>query len=147
MYEFSGVPSRRCAVCPRVGDIEPVSGSVIKYKLSPEELAALDEKYGNRRIEKVSPIAKLTDHESQVKAIKRKEDRRKNYKAYAGLNLDWAEETINKVIDGYNDGAAVPDIAESISREQEEVAFLIMDMARQGIIEPRDSGVYGRDAS
>ncbi|MED0675812.1 helix-turn-helix domain-containing protein [Aneurinibacillus thermoaerophilus] len=72
------------------------------------------------------------------------EQRRNIYIACEDLNFFWDEDQVSEVIAMWNMGIPVEYIASNFGREVDEVAILIFDLCRQGKIEPRPGGVFGR---
>jgi hypothetical protein len=50
---------------------------------------------------------------------------------------------VEQVAQLWRKGLHIADIAEKIKRDIDEVAILIMDLARRDVIEPRKNGVAG----
>ncbi|MBO8136779.1 MAG: hypothetical protein H0Z40_01370 [Desulfotomaculum sp.] len=71
------------------------------------------------------------------------------------LDFSWHEEEINRVVDMWNEGYSISEIVREIrpprsglktKRDAEdEVALLIFHLAREGRIEPRPGGVWGKE--
>ena len=68
--------------------------------------------------------------------------RRNIYIACEDMDFTWDERQVYAVAEMYRKGATVYEIAADpgIDRDPDEVAILIMDLARQGVIEPSDWG-------
>lgn len=66
------------------------------------------------------------------------------YFANDDLNHDWIQSQMQEVIKLWNNGWSAWDIAKVISRHVDEVALLLIDFLRKGIINERPGGVYGR---
>lgn len=75
------------------------------------------------------------------KAYLRKK-RRNIYVACEDMDFTWDERQVYAVAEMYRKGATVYEIASDpgIDRDPDEVAILIMDLARQGVIKPKDFG-------
>ena len=69
------------------------------------------------------------------------------YIALEDLNFAWLEEEIVTVIQMWNEGRPIWDIADALKRPQEEVLVLLIDMSMKGGIRKRTGGVYGDRAS
>lgn len=63
--------------------------------------------------------------------------------ALSDLDFSWFPEEVGKVKQLWNQGLHIADIAEYMKRDQDEVAVLIMHLARKGKIEKRKTGVFG----
>jgi len=59
------------------------------------------------------------------------------------LDLSFTKEETEAVLDFWGEGKHIADIAEYMKRDQDEVAVLIMHLARKGKIEYRKRGVLG----
>jgi hypothetical protein len=70
--------------------------------------------------------------------------RRNIYIALEDLDFIWDESEIPDIERMWNAGFSVWDIANACERDADEVAILIMDRVRQGYIEPRKGGIFGR---
>lgn len=85
----------------------------------------------------------------QASAFSRRADSRKIrpreelYIALSELDFSWYPGEVEQVAQLWRKGLPVADIAERMERDIDEVAILIMDLARRGIIEPRKNGVAG----
>jgi len=77
------------------------------------------------------------------------------YIALEDLDFTWYSDEIEKVIELWNQGANVVEIAEKVRKApwfmhskdhgQYEVVILLMDLARREKIEPRPGGLLGGD--
>lgn len=136
MFGYGG--NRRIAVGPRPGAESTGVAPITKYTLSLEEVAA---RYGppKHSREKLSPLAELTDPVIQQK----KQEIRKKYTSGRDLSLTWDVEQVNQVIEDYQAGKPIWDMAERYQRKQLELAILIAELAEDGRIESREGGVYG----
>lgn len=65
------------------------------------------------------------------------------YIALTDIDFSFYEEEIEEVIDSWEDGEHISDIAEKLDREVDEIAVLIIDLGRKGKLERRRNGVYG----
>ena len=65
------------------------------------------------------------------------------YIALLDLNFGWRPQDVKRVKDAWRAGKPLDEIARMIRRDADEVAILLMDLARKGEIEPRPRGVYG----
>jgi hypothetical protein len=85
----------------------------------------------------------------QAAAFSRKNDSRKMrpreelYIALSELDFSWYPGEVEQVAQLWREGIHIADIAEKIKRDIDEVAILIMDLARRDVIEPRKNGVAG----
>jgi len=61
------------------------------------------------------------------------------------LDFSWFPQEISIVKKMWNTGCHIADIAEKIERDQDEVAVLVMHLARQGKIRLRKNGVFGNE--
>lgn len=68
----------------------------------------------------------------------------KLYVALLELDFTWYPSEVEKVKQDYNDDIPLSDIANELKRDPDEVAILIMDLSRQGLIKRRKSGAYGK---
>lgn len=59
------------------------------------------------------------------------------YFACEDLDLTWYAEEVRQVIDWYNSGIDIPEMAVRLRRMDEEVGILIIDLTLKGKIEPR----------
>jgi len=68
--------------------------------------------------------------------------RRNIYIACEDMDFTWDERQVYAVAEMYRKGATVYEIAADpgIDRDPDEVAILIMDLARQDVIKPKDFG-------
>jgi hypothetical protein len=60
------------------------------------------------------------------------------------LNFLWELTDVEEVEKMWNMGIPITFIADNFERDIDEVALLIMDRVRAGIIQPRKGGVFGR---
>ena len=65
------------------------------------------------------------------------------YIALSELDFSWYRGEVEQVAQLWRKGMPVADIAEKMKRDIDEVAILIMDLARRDVIEPRKNGVAG----
>ena len=61
------------------------------------------------------------------------------------LDFSWYAVEMNKVKSLWKDGWHIKDIAKTVKRDQDEVATLVMHLARRGEISRRRGGVFGDD--
>lgn len=63
----------------------------------------------------------------------------------AGQDLDfsWYQWQVDALKEDYNAGIPLMEIAERLNRDYREVAFMIMELAHFGKLEPRKSGIMG----
>jgi len=66
------------------------------------------------------------------------------YIALSELDFSWYPDEVERVKKLWRYGLHIADIAEQLKRDPDEVAILIMDLARQKIIKPRKGGVFGK---
>lgn len=59
------------------------------------------------------------------------------------LDLSFTKAEIGAVLDFWGEGVHIADIAEELNRDQDEIAVLIMHLARKGKIQNRKRGVLG----
>ena len=69
--------------------------------------------------------------------------RERLYIACEDLDLSWYHHEVRQVIADWEAGVPLGDMASRLGRDPDEVAILLMDLARQGRIKPREGGVYG----
>ncbi|TWJ56199.1 hypothetical protein CHCC5023_1536 [Bacillus paralicheniformis] len=62
-------------------------------------------------------------------------------------NFIWYEQELYKFRDLWNRGESIIKIAKSFKREIEELLFLIIDQGNKGMIQPRNGGLLGEEAS
>ena len=67
----------------------------------------------------------------------------KLYIALSELDFSWYPGELEQVAQFWRDGLPVADIAEKMERDIDEVAVLIMDLARKNKIRRRKNGVLG----
>ena len=65
------------------------------------------------------------------------------YLAGQDLDFSWYEWQVEALIEDYNAGVPVMDIAERLNRDYREVSFLVMELAHNGRLKPRGTGVFG----
>lgn len=65
--------------------------------------------------------------------------------ALADLDFAWFPAEVEKVQQLWQAGRHIADIAETIGRDPDEVALLLMDLARQDKLPGRKNGVIGGD--
>lgn len=59
----------------------------------------------------------------------------------------WTKSEIRKVQTLWNEGRHIADIADEIERDQDEIAMLIIWLARHGRLRKREGGVLGHEIS
>lgn len=59
-----------------------------------------------------------------------------------GLDFSWYEWQIEALKEDYSAGVPLMDIADKQGRDYREVAFMLMELAHYGRLEPRDNGVF-----
>lgn len=64
------------------------------------------------------------------------------YIACLDMDFSWYPVEVNKVINMWQEGKSIWEIAEEQNRCPDEVAILIIDLARRGKISPRSRGVH-----
>lgn len=69
------------------------------------------------------------------------------YIVFLESNFLWYESEIKQFQCMWEKGESIVDISESFMREIEEVLFLTIHSAKQGLIAPRESGLLGKEAS
>jgi len=67
------------------------------------------------------------------------------YLALEDLNFVWSVADVAKFDAMWKAGRSIGKIAETLKREQDEVAVLAMDRSRKSVIGPRVGGVFGGD--
>jgi len=63
--------------------------------------------------------------------------------ALADLDFSWYPHEVLKVRKMWQAGANIEDIAKAVKRDCDEVAVLLIDLARDGKIQRRRLGIYG----
>ncbi len=63
------------------------------------------------------------------------------------MNRDWRLDQIEQVRQWWVEGVPLGEMAERLKRDPDEVALLIMHLARQGELEPRPGGCFGTGLS
>jgi len=66
-----------------------------------------------------------------------------DYIALMDLDFSWKEEQVKRVIAYWNTGYHIAEIAKKVDRIIDEVAILLIDLARKEKIEPRRGAVFG----
>lgn len=61
------------------------------------------------------------------------------------LDFSWFTKEIALVQKMWEQGLHIAELAKTVDRDQDEVALLIMHLARQGKIQLRKSGVFGNE--
>ena len=59
------------------------------------------------------------------------------------LNLTFTTEQLDDFADMWENGISVENIAKKLKRKPSEIALLVFDHAERGLIETRETGVYG----
>jgi len=68
------------------------------------------------------------------------------YVALEDLDFTWCERREIPVVEEmWKNGAPIWEIAEEVGRDPEEVAILIMDRVRKGLLRSRPGGVFGEE--
>ena len=75
--------------------------------------------------------------------LRKRQPREELYIALSELDFSWYPGEVEQVAQLWREGLPVADIAEKMERDIDEVAILIMDLARQKKIEPRKNGAAG----
>lgn len=70
-----------------------------------------------------------------------------NYIACFDLDFSWSEKQVKRVIAYWNSGYHIAEIAKKVDRIIDEVALLIIDLARKEKIDEREGGVFGAKVS
>ena len=70
-----------------------------------------------------------------------------NYIACFDLDFSWNEKQVKRVIAYWKSGYHIAEIAKKVDRIIDEVAILIIDLARKEEIEKREGGVFGAKVS
>lgn len=65
--------------------------------------------------------------------------------ALADLDFSWYPHEVLKVRKMWQAGAHIEDIAKAVKRDCDEVAVLLIDLARDGKIQRRQLGIYGSE--
>ena len=72
------------------------------------------------------------------------ECRRNIYTACEDLDFLWDEVNVTSVISMWRLGTSIYDMAAALHRDPDEVAILVIDLAKQRKISQRENGVYGK---
>lgn len=72
--------------------------------------------------------------------------RRTIYTALEDLEFNWDAKDVRTFDLWWRNGVPLLDIARAFQRDCDEVAVLCMDRARQGRVEARERGIWGREA-
>lgn len=70
-----------------------------------------------------------------------------NYIALIDLDFSWSWPKIVLVKKMWNEGYHIAEIAKEVNRIIDEVALLIIDLARKGKVEQRQGGIFGNEVS
>lgn len=73
-----------------------------------------------------------------------KKRRRNVYVALEDMDFTWDEDEVSEFDRMWDEGLSVYDIARAFDRDPDEVALLVMDRVRAGMIEKRKNGIWGR---
>ena len=65
------------------------------------------------------------------------------YIACDDLDFSWYHWEIEAVTEWWNGGLCITEIAEMLDRDCDEVAILLIDLARKEKIQPREGGIWG----
>lgn len=68
----------------------------------------------------------------------------KPYIACINMNFVWYPSIVKKVIQLWNEGVPIWDMADEVKRDVDELSFLIVDLTRKRKIKKRPGGVFGR---
>ena len=68
------------------------------------------------------------------------------YTALLNLDFTWTRAELRDVMRMWNSGAHIGEIAEVVGRDGDEVGILLMDLARNNRIKPREGGAHGYQA-
>ena len=79
----------------------------------------------------------------RVKDGKKLRPEKELYFALDTLDLSFFQCEIEEISQLWDEGYHIADIADCTDREVEEVAVLIMDLARKNKVEKREGGVFG----
>ena len=74
---------------------------------------------------------------------RKRRPREELYIALSELDFSWYPGEVEQVAQLWREGLPVADIAEKMERDVDEVAILIMDLARRGVIRRRKNGALG----
>lgn len=66
------------------------------------------------------------------------------YIACEDMEFVWREQDVAEVERMWHEGYDIRFIAKAVRRNIDEVVLLIMDRARQGLLMPRPTGVFGK---
>jgi len=66
------------------------------------------------------------------------------YIACEDMDFIWREQDVEKVERLWREGYDIRFIAKAVRRDIDEVVLLIVDRARQGLLRPRPTGVFGK---
>jgi hypothetical protein len=65
------------------------------------------------------------------------------YIACEDLDFVWDEHDLIEFVNDWKSGKSIYELSSKFEREQDEVAILIMDLARKGMIHKRAGGIFG----
>lgn len=65
------------------------------------------------------------------------------YVACMDMDFSWTDVEVQRVTAWWRNGLPLPEMADRLDRDCDEVAILVMDLRRRGRIEKRDGGVWG----
>lgn len=65
------------------------------------------------------------------------------YIACEDLDFVWDEHDLIEFINDWKSGKSIFQLADRFQREQDEIAILILDLARKGMIDKREGGIFG----
>lgn len=68
------------------------------------------------------------------------------YTVLSELDFTWYHDEVERVIRWWRNGTALGEMSEKLNRDPDEVAILLMDLARAKRIKERQGGVYGGDS-
>jgi len=75
--------------------------------------------------------------------LKKCRPRERLYIACLDMDFSWFPAEVEKIINAWQVGKPIWEIAEELNRCPDEVAILFIDLARKGKIKSRPRGVYG----
>ena len=79
----------------------------------------------------------------QITDMQKIRPKEKLYIALSELDFSWYRGEVEYVKEAWGDNLHITDIAEELHRDVDEVALLVMDLARNDCIEHRGNGVFG----
>jgi len=96
-----------------------------------------------KRLEKAKRNEEDPETVPRLEAMHMTEKRQKIYIALEDMNFFWCAKEVKHIAALWESGTSIKTIAQTFQREADELAVLIMDLARKGKISKREGGVFG----